>query len=204
VLSASIDAGISSPGRLHDLLVATEAVTPGELRSRGSGLVLRTGTGPTPFGEAFVATTGRGLHRLEFTGEAGPEEPERELARAWPRAELVRDDASARRTLERVFEPPARPKPLHLWLRGTNFQLQVWQALLRIPPGRLCSYTDLARFVEAPRAVRAVAGAVAANRLAFVIPCHRVLRLGGELGGYRYGLARKLAMLGWEAARSRV
>lgn len=200
VLGATLDAGLSSPGRLHDLLVTIEAVTPGDVRLRGEGLTIRWGVGPTPFGPAFVAATARGVHRLEFLEESAGAVL-RALATEWPRAELREDRRGTADLLGRIFAPRGRPLPLHLWVRGTNFQVQVWQALLRVPAGRLVSYGDLARFVEAPRAVRAVGSALAANPVAYAIPCHRVLRREGALGGYRWSEPRKLALIGWEAAR---
>lgn len=199
VLSAALDVGLSGPGRLHDLLVTTEAVTPGEVRSRGAGLSIAWGVGPTPFGPALVAATPRGIHRLAFLSEGDPGDEVAALAGAWPRAALREDAPAAGALLERVFAPPPRPRPLHLWIRGTNFQLQVWEALLRVPAGRLIAYQDLARLVAAPRAARAVGQAVAANPIAYLIPCHRVLRREGAPGGYRWGEARKRALIAREA-----
>jgi AraC family transcriptional regulator of adaptative response/methylated-DNA-[protein]-cysteine methyltransferase len=202
VLTSAFDAGVSGPGRLHDLLVAVEACSPGEVRSRGLGIAFACGTGPTPFGEAFVAATARGIHRLAFVD--GPDAVARErgaLAAAWPRARVRDDGAASAASLARVFARTGRPRPLHLWIRGTNFQIAVWRALLRVPPGGRTTYADVATLVAAPRAVRAVAGAVARNPVAWAIPCHRVLRGDGDLAGYAWGLDRKAAILGWEATR---
>jgi AraC family transcriptional regulator of adaptative response/methylated-DNA-[protein]-cysteine methyltransferase len=200
VLGAALEAGLSGPGRLHDLLVSVEACSPGEVRSRGEGLEIRWAVGPTPFGEAFVAATPRGVHRLEFVDRADAVDAVlSDLARAWPRAAPRRDERAAS-ILSRAFAPAGRPRPFHLWVRGTNLQVAVWRALLRIPVGSLATYSDVARFVSAPRSVRAVASSVARNPVAFVIPCHRVLARDGDLAGYAWGLARKAALLGREAA----
>lgn len=195
VLDASFRTGLSGPSRLHDLFVTLEGVTPGEHRAGGDGLEVRWGVTDSPFGAAFVATTPRGVCHLAFLDDpADPPLPE--LAARWPEARLLRDDGSAARVAERVFD--AQSIPLHV--RGTNFQVQVWQALLRIPPGALACYEDVARGIGRPSAVRAVAGAVGENRIAWLIPCHRVIRKVGEAGGYRWGTTRKRAMLAREAA----
>lgn len=204
VLQASFRTGLSGPSRLHDLFVTLEGVTPGEHRAGGAGVAIRWGVGATRFGHAFVARTPRGVCHLSFVGDAGApdaqapdaEPPLRELASRWPDARLERDDDAVRDVVGRIFHDEAIP----LHVRGTNFQVQVWQALLAIPPGAVASYSDMARAVSRPDAVRAVAGAVARNRIGWLIPCHRVIRKVGEAGGYRWGSARKRAMLAWEAA----
>jgi len=202
VLDAAFEAGLSGPGRLHDLLVHVEACTPGELRSRGEGLGFVWGMAPTPFGEAFVAATPRGVHRIAFVaGRADALCELAELQAAWPRATAREESAVAAAHLARAFRPGGPPRPLHLWVRGTNLQIAVWRALLELPSGALVSYSDLARHVATPRAVRAVAAAVARNPVAWVIPCHRVVRRDGDLAGYAWGLDRKAALIGWEAAR---
>jgi AraC family transcriptional regulator of adaptative response/methylated-DNA-[protein]-cysteine methyltransferase len=180
-----------------------DAVTPGDVRSRGRGLVFSFGVGPTPFGSAFAASTPRGVHRLAFVEEARDAAREADaLAAAWPLATLREDAPTAAGLLERAFAPRSRARPFHLWVRGTNLQVAVWRALLRVPLGALASYSDLAAMVSAPRTVRAVAGAIARNPVAWVIPCHRVLRRDGDLAGYAWGVDRKAAMVGWEAARA--
>lgn len=203
VLGAALDAGLSGPGRLHDLMVTVEACTPGDVRARGRGLTFAWGVGPTRFGEAFVAMTARGVHRLAFV--EGAEEVARELAglaQAWPQAAVREDARAARECLARAFaEQPGRV-PFHLWIRGTNLQIAVWRALLRLPAGALSTYSGVARQIGTPRAVRAVAGAVARNPVAWVIPCHRVLRSDGDLAGYAWGLDRKTALVGWEGVRA--
>jgi AraC family transcriptional regulator of adaptative response/methylated-DNA-[protein]-cysteine methyltransferase len=203
VLDAAFDAGLSSPGRLHDLMVTIEAVSPGEYRADGEGLEIRWGDHPTPFGQALVAVTERGICALEFLAERKPPEAAAELAAAWPAATVRRDPESTAPVVDRAFpqrdvQPAA---PFHLLVRGTNFQLRVWQALLRIPPGAVISYGDLARRLGKPGAARAVGGAVGSNPVSYLIPCHRVVREATGLGEYRWGAARKHALLAWEAAR---
>lgn len=198
LIGAAVDAGLSGTSRLHDLTVSCEGMTPGELKTGGAGTTINHGIGPTPFGLAEVAWTSRGVCHLAFIEgeEAGTGAAWRA---SWPRAQVVRDDPGADRLLARVFpEVPARGT-LHLVLRGTNFQLQVWQALLRTRPGQVLSYSDLARAIGNPQARRAVGSALAANTVAWLIPCHRVIRESGDTGNYRWGTTRKLAMLGWEA-----
>jgi len=201
VLDAAWDAGLSGPGRLHDLLVSSEAATPGEVASGGRGVSISWGFHPTPFGECLLGMTARGICHLSFVGPGGRHAALADLGRRWPRASLREDRALASRTAERVFAGTGRGE-LRLHLAGTNFQLKVWEALLRIPPGAATTYGDVARRIGRPTAARAVAAAVGANPVAWIIPCHRVLRSVGTLGGYRWGLERKRAMLGWEAARA--
>jgi AraC family transcriptional regulator of adaptative response/methylated-DNA-[protein]-cysteine methyltransferase len=197
VLHTSFDVGLSGPGRLHDLFVTLDGVTPGEFATGGEGVELTYGVAPTPFGEALIGRTPRGVCHLSFLAGGG-DGAAAEIAERWPEAQLRRDGAVARSVGEAIFDGE-RP-PLHV--RGTNFQLRVWQALLQIPAGRVASYSDVAKGVGRPRAVRAVAGAVARNRVAWLIPCHRVIRKVGEAGGYHWGTDRKRAMLAWESARS--
>ena len=200
VLDAAWDAGLSGPGRLHDLIVSVEAATPGELASGGRGLAIAWGFHPTPFGECLVGVTARGICHLSFVGPGGRRGALAQLSGRWPRATLREDRGIAARTAELAFAGARRGK-LALHLAGTNFQLKVWEALLRIPPGAATSYGEVARRIGRSGAARAVAGAVAANPVAWIIPCHRVLRSLGGMGGYRWGLERKQAMLGWEDAR---
>jgi AraC family transcriptional regulator of adaptative response/methylated-DNA-[protein]-cysteine methyltransferase len=202
VLSAAYEAGLSGPGRLHDLFVAVDAVTPGEYKALGGGLEVRHGLAPSPFGECLVAVTARGVCGLEFVTGSGEAAIER-LQRAWSGARLTRDASLARETADRIFGPGAGGgRPLTLFLKGTNFQLQVWQALLQIPAGAATSYGALAEAIDRPGAARAVGSAVGRNPIAYLIPCHRVLRESGKFGDYRWGAERKQAMLGWEAARA--
>jgi AraC family transcriptional regulator, regulatory protein of adaptative response / methylated-DNA-[protein]-cysteine methyltransferase len=202
VLDATYDAGLSSPGRLHDLFVTLEAVTPGEYKQKGAGLRISYGFHDTPFGTALLGATERGLCALSFVDDGGEGEAIDELRERWPLGDL---DEDARRTAElaaRIFGPqPRDDRPIPLFVQGTNHQVRVWEALLRVPAGALVSYEQLAAAAGRPDAVRAVAGAVARNQVAYVIPCHRVIRKLGAFGGYRWGSERKRAILGWEAAR---
>ncbi len=206
VLDAAYDAGLSGPGRLHDLMVACDAVTPGELRQRGAGLRIAYGLHPSPFGRCLVAATARGICLLSFLRGQDDEGPLERLREHFAAAELVMAPNETAPLSERVFAfPPHGPAaPLHLHVRGTNFQIQVWQALLRIPFGRAVSYSDLARHIGLPGAARAVGNAVGANPVPYLIPCHRVLRQLGEFGNYGEGPLRKKAILGWEWARRAV
>ena len=197
VLHASLDAGLSGPGRLHDLMVTCEAVTPGEYRSGGTGVEIRYGFAPTPFGEALIAATPRGICSVQFATEAGPEPLLERLRREWPAASLVEDRRRAKQLAGEIFSD-SRPS---LHLRGTNFQLQVWQALLTTKPGDLVTYGDLAESIGVPFACRAVGTAVGANPISILVPCHRVIRKTGAFGNYRWGAPRKIALCGWEAAR---
>lgn len=201
VLSVSQASGLSGAGRLHDLMVSCEAMTPGEIRSGGAGLTLGWGQAETPFGLALAGWSARGLCYLAFLdGDAAARQAE--LRAAWPAAQLQQDDAQAQRLMDRVFPGTPQPGRLHLLLRGTNFQLKVWEALLRLPPGQRVSYTQLAALAGAPKAQRAVGSALAANQIGWLIPCHRVIRESGDSGHYRWGDERKAAMLAWEAGHA--
>jgi AraC family transcriptional regulator of adaptative response/methylated-DNA-[protein]-cysteine methyltransferase len=202
VLDAAYGAGLSGPGRLHDLMVSCEAVTPGEYGSGGEGLSIAYGFHPSPFGECMIAATERGICALHFMGEKDAAALVKELKSDWPKAEVRRDQEATGWLAAAVFSfPPERPPvPLHLHVKGTNFQIKVWEALLRIPPGSAVCYEDIARYIGSPGASRAVGSAVAANPVPYLIPCHRVIRSTGEFGNYSEGPARKKAILGWEAA----
>ena len=198
ILSASLNAGLSGPGRLHDLFVTIEAMTPGEYKNGGAGLVLEYGFSESPFGDVLLAGTRRGLSHLSFVdqGKGGAVE---ELSKAWPNATLERNDEGMSTLAKRIFS--GGEKSLRLRLKGTNFQIQVWQALLKVPSGNPTSYSELAETVGRPGSQRAVANAVAGNPVAWLIPCHRVLRASGALGGYRWGVDRKAEILTWELAQ---
>lgn len=206
VLATSLEIGLSSPSRLHDLMVTVEALTPGEVRAGGAGVVIDYGFHPTPFGTCFLAATARGLCTLHFV-HSDRTDAINQLALLWPRAQLRERPGSTRAFAARIFFYAAptfntgTATPLPLLLRGTAFQLKVWEALLRIPSGAAVCYEDIAAHIGAPRAVRAVGSAVGANPVAFVIPCHRVIRKLGDFGQYAEGALRKQAILGWEAAR---
>jgi AraC family transcriptional regulator of adaptative response/methylated-DNA-[protein]-cysteine methyltransferase len=202
LLNTTFGVGLSSVGRLHDLFVTTEAVTPGEYKNRGAGLTIHYGIFPTPFGRCLLAVTERGICYLGFDGTSEGAAIDY-LADFWQNARLVEDHAATAPLIEPIFQLGRHPAtPMHVLLRGTNFQIQVWEALLRIPPGRVCSYTDLATWIGSPRAVRAVGSALARNPVPVLIPCHRVIRQTGEFGQYRYGGARKKAILGWELSQA--
>ncbi len=197
VLDAAHAAGLSGGGRLHDLLVHCEAVTPGQARRDGN-LEVRHGFADTPFGEALLARTGRGLCFLAFRDPDRRGEMLADLQARWPHARLEEDTDGARRLARQVFASTASGTlPLHL--RGTNFQLQVWRALLQIPAGQTTTYQRIAATLGKHRAARAVGAAVGANPVSWLIPCHRVLRSDGGLGGYRWGLTRKQVMLAHES-----
>lgn len=200
VLETTWDTGLSSPGRLHDLFVAAEAVTPGEYKRGGEGVRIRYGFHATSFGEALVGISERGICALQFCDEGGRDAARERLRSDWPGAELEESSESTTASAEQALSflrDGGEPPLLHL--RGTNFQLKVWRALLEVPAGAAVSYGSLARRVGG--SPRAVGNAVGANRIALLIPCHRVLRGDGTMGGYRWGAERKAALVGWESAR---
>ncbi|RTQ51472.1 methylated-DNA--[protein]-cysteine S-methyltransferase [Hymenobacter gummosus] len=199
---AAEDAGLSAPSRLHDLLVTLEAATPQQVRTGGAGLRIAYGVHATPFGPALLAATDRGLCALHLLDALQPDQPAALTAvrHSWPQAELVADAALTAPLAAQAFAPAAAG-PLHLLVRGTNFQVKVWEALLRVPAGQVVSYQHVARAIGQPKALQAVGSAVGANPVAVLIPCHRVIRKEGALGEYRWGSATKKALIGWEMAR---
>ena len=201
VLDATYEVGLSGPSRLHDLFVTHEAVTPGAYRARGEGLTMRYGYHPSPFGRALVVATDRGLAGLGFADETGDAAALADMAGRWPRATFLEDAAMTAPLAARIFDRRNwRPEtPLRVVLIGTDFEIRVWETLLKVPLGRATSYSDIARRLDHPTASRAVGGAVGRNPISFVVPCHRVLGRGGGLTGYHWGLTRKRAILGWEA-----
>jgi AraC family transcriptional regulator of adaptative response/methylated-DNA-[protein]-cysteine methyltransferase len=201
VLDASLDVGLSSPARLHDHFVSIEAVTPGEYKTGGAELAIRYGFAPTPFGTAFIAQTTRGICAFAFIDDSGDEEFAA-LATDWPNAKLIRDDASAREIAERTFARHENEQPLRVLVKGTNWQVRVWRALLDIPEGTITNYGAIAKSLDKPGASRAVGSAIGKNAVGVLIPCHRVITANGALGGYRWGPPRKRALLAWEAART--
>lgn len=207
VLDAALESGLSGPARLHDLFVAVESVTPGEFKSKGEGVVIRYGWHPSPFGECLVALTDKGLCALSFAEPAGRQATLKALKHKWARAAVIDSQRDTREAAKQIFMagldgPDASGRSLpSLHLHGTNFQVNVWQALMNIPSGAAASYQDVARLIGRPNAARAVGRAVGENPIAFLIPCHRVIRRVGGFGEYRWGSARKKAMLAWEAAR---
>ena len=202
VLTAAHEAGLSGPSRLHDLMVSCDAVTPGEVRALGAGLEITYGFGLTPFGLVIAGTTSRGLCHLQFTERDDIAGGIDVLRAEWPLARLIRDDNALAEVIGRLFAAERPDQPLHLLLRGTNFQIKVWEALLRIPAGEVVSYRTLARITGNPRAQRAIGTALAHNRIALLIPCHRVIRESGEVGQYRWGSERKTALIAYESAIS--
>lgn len=200
VLTTSHQVGMSGSSRLHDLFVTLEAVTPGQYKAKGQGMEIRYGFHPTPFGECLLAETDRGICALEFVTEKDPQVKLDSLARRWERANLIEAADRTALTINRIFgRASAGQTQLNILVRGTNFQVKVWNALMRIPPGHLTSYSAVAEWIGHPRATRAVGSAVGANPVAYLIPCHRVLRGDGQLGGYHWGLTRKCACLVWES-----
>jgi AraC family transcriptional regulator of adaptative response/methylated-DNA-[protein]-cysteine methyltransferase len=203
LLDAAYKSGLSGTGRLHDLFVSCEAVTPGEYKLRGKGLTIKYGFHPTPFGECLLAKTERGVCALRFLSTPSRQAALRELRAEWPAAKFVKDDSETGEIAARIFSGAAEDAstPFHLHLCGTNFQLKVWQALLTIPSGRLANYGDLAAKIGAPKGSRAVGSAIGRNPIAYLIPCHRVIRSLGVIGDYRWGRERKQAIMGWETAQ---
>jgi AraC family transcriptional regulator of adaptative response/methylated-DNA-[protein]-cysteine methyltransferase len=198
LLDTTVQVGLSSLGRLHDLFVTTEAVTPGEYKSRGVGLSIRYGIHPTPFGKCLIGVTERGICHLGFV-QASEGEAIDALVSEWTEAEMIEDHRSTARLVAPIFLLNERQQtPLHLHLRGTNFQLKVWEALLEVPAGAVTTYEQLAAQIGKPTASRAVGTAVGHNPIAVLIPCHRVIRKVGGFGNYRYGTPRKMALLARE------
>ena len=204
VLDATYEVGLSGPSRLHDLFVTHEAVTPGAYRARGEGLTMRYGYHPSPFGRSLVVATDLGLAGLGFADEIGDAAALADMTRRWPRAAFLEDSAATAPLAARIFEPTNwQPEtPLRVVLIGTDFEIRVWETLLKIPVGKGTSYSAIARHLEHPTASRAVGAAVGRNPISFVVPCHRVLGRSGGLTGYHWGLTRKRAILGWEAGVS--
>ena len=203
LLDSAYEAGLSGPSRLHDLFITAAAMTPGEFKARGAGLVLRHGVDETPFGPALLLWTERGITGLAFLAERSREDAFAELAAPYRAARFVPDEAAARQYLARIFAPLTggrSEETLHLLLAGTPFQLKVWEALLKVPSGKLVTYEQIARNVCTARASRAVGNAVGANLISYLVPCHRVIRTTGAFGNYRWGRGTKTLLLGAEAA----
>jgi len=203
VLDAALDSGLSGPGRLHDLFVTHEAMSPGEWKAGGAGMTLSYGFHPSPFGTAIVIGSGRGLVGLAFADPGDEHAALADMQRRWPRATYVEDHAGTAGLAQRIFDPTLwrQDQPLRVVLIGTDFEVRVWETLLRIPMGRATTYSDIAGHIDSPKASRAVGAAVGKNPISFVVPCHRVLGKSGALTGYHWGVTRKQAMLGWEAGQ---
>jgi len=201
LLDATYESGLSSAGRLHDLFVTIDAVTPGEFKRAGDGLTIQWGVHDTPFGECVIGTTPRGICGLYFATDGGIARAQQHLAESWEGARLVENAAATQPLVDQIFSDAARTTaPLAVLVKGTNLQLKVWEALLRIPLGEVVTYEQLAAAAGAPTAVRAVGTAVGRNPVSYLIPCHRVIRKTGAFGNYGGGIARKRAMLTWEFA----
>jgi AraC family transcriptional regulator of adaptative response/methylated-DNA-[protein]-cysteine methyltransferase len=200
VFDAALDAGLSGPGRLHDLCVTLEAASPGEMKNGGAGMQIDFGFADTPFGEALIAETKRGICHVSFLDDRSRQVARELLLSQWPSAKLNRNDSRIAQLASKIFSPTrsTSQRPLRAFVRGTAFQLKVWRALLRVPPGGLTSYGRLAEAIGQSSAARAVGSAVGANPIAFIIPCHRVIRETGALGHYHWDPVRKRAILGWE------
>ena len=204
VLDAAYEVGLSGPGRLHDLFVAHEAMTPGDFKRGGEGLTLRYGFHPSPFGEAIAVAAPRGLAGLGWVDADDRAAALADMVRRWPNAHFVEDQEATEAFVRRAFDPAEwrQDRPLRVVLIGTDFELSVWETLLSIPLGRATTYSDIARKLGKPQAARAVGAAVGKNPISFVVPCHRVLGRSGALTGYHWGVARKQAIIGWEAGHS--
>jgi AraC family transcriptional regulator of adaptative response/methylated-DNA-[protein]-cysteine methyltransferase len=201
VLDSALSSGLSGPGRLHDLLITTQAMTPGEAKRKGFGVEMKYGYGITPFGEALLAWTDRGLCFLGFCHEEDQQHIWQQFNQQWPDADLSEDNLQATVQLGEIFTE-GEQKKLKIWLRGSPFQLQVWEALLSVPLGTHCTYGQLASFSGHAGASRATGSAIGRNPVSWLIPCHRVITSLGTLGGYRWGANTKQAMIGYEAAIS--
>ncbi|MET0748728.1 MAG: bifunctional helix-turn-helix domain-containing protein/methylated-DNA--[protein]-cysteine S-methyltransferase, partial [Rhizobium sp.] len=201
LLETAIEVGLSGPSRLHDLFVTHEAMSPGEWKAKGGGLTIRYGFHPSPFGMALVMITDRGLAGLAFSDTGDEVACLEDMTCRWPNAAFVEDAEDTATFARRIFEPGqwSSDQPLRVVLIGTDFQVRVWESLLKIPFGRAVTYSDIARDIGQPTAMRAVGAAIGRNPISFVVPCHRALGKSGALTGYHWGLTRKRAMLGWEA-----
>lgn len=203
LLDAAFEVGLSGPSRLHDLFITHEAISPGEYKSGGDGLEIAYDFIPSPFGLALPMITPRGLCGLAFADEGGEADAFEDMRRRWPNARYRRDAALASSYARRIFEQSCwQPdQPLKVFLIGSDFEVRVWETLLRIPLGNATTYSSIASTIDKPKAARAVGAAVGRNPISFVVPCHRVLGKSGALTGYHWGLTRKRAMLGWEAGK---
>jgi len=201
VLDSALSSGLSGPGRLHDLLITTQATTPGEAKRKGLGVEMKYGYGLTPFGEALLAWTERGVCFLGFCHEKGQQHIWNQFTRQWPDANLFESNQQAQDKLAEIFVEEEHKK-LKIWLRGSPFQLQVWEALLSVPAGTHCTYGQLAAFSGHAGASQATGSAIGRNPVSWLIPCHRVINSLGTMGGYRWGINTKQAMIGYEASIS--
>jgi AraC family transcriptional regulator of adaptative response/methylated-DNA-[protein]-cysteine methyltransferase len=206
IFDTSLETGLSSPSRLHDLFISYEAMTPGEYKAQGRGLSIEYGIHPSPFGDCLIAITLRGICGLRFLSAKNKDIDLEQMQAEWPLSDFVENAAETLPVIEQIFNPGefGINNRFHLLLRGTNFQVQVWRALLAIPPGSMVTYQEVAEQVAGPNSARAAANAVAHNPVAYLIPCHRVIRKSGQIHNYRWGASRKRALLGWEASQANV
>ena len=205
VQEAADAVGLSAQSRVYDLFVNIEGVTPDEFRRRGKGIRIRYGFHPTPFGECFIAATDRGICGLSFINDTSPQVELGRFEKKWAFAQLEEDQVFTRKIIDEIFTADRhQPSNLTLLLQGTNFQMKVWEALLRIPAGSVSTYEQIAHSIGQPSAVRAVGTAIGSNPVGYLIPCHRVIRKTGQMGGYHWGETRKQAIIGWEMAREAV
>ena len=205
VLDAALSAGLSGPGRLHDLCLSIDAITPGTLKNQGDGICIHYGSAESPFGPCFFAESDRGICHFEFL-LGSTTSREASLKKNWPNATLKKNLPRAKQLVRQVFSsetPSSKAKPLKLWLRGSQFQFKVWQALIDLEPGSLTCYQALGERIGKTKAARAIGNAVGANPIAVIIPCHRVIRMTGIVRGYRWGTGRKRALIAWEGALPR-
>lgn len=204
VLDASYEVGLSGSSRLHDLFITHEAMTPGDYRARGAGLSIAYGFHPSPFGQVLIMVTDKGLAGLGFADPGEEESALEDMCGRWPAANYLHDQDATSAYAARVFDPGQwqEDQPLNVVMIGTDFEIRVWQTLLKIPMGQAATYADVAASIGNPKASRAVGSAVGRNPISFVVPCHRVLAKGGKIGGYHWGLTRKRAILGWETGLS--
>lgn len=204
LLETALDAGLSGPGRLHDLFITFDAMTPGDFKKQGSGLQISYGVCDSPLGECLLATTQRGICFLGFVASGERSETLGQLFDTWPGSEFIENPTAVCPIVNDIFKIDRQRSvhPFNLQIKGTNFQINVWRALLNIPMGCIVSYQDVASYIGHPKAFRAVANAIAVNPVAYLIPCHRVIAKSGKVHRYRWGAARKKALIGWETARS--
>jgi AraC family transcriptional regulator, regulatory protein of adaptative response / methylated-DNA-[protein]-cysteine methyltransferase len=203
ILDTALDAGLSGPSRLHDLFVTFEAMTPGDYKNRAAGVQISYGFAPSPFGECLLATTDRGICFFGFVENKNRTRIFNQLKQTWPGAKLTENAKIIAPIVNKIFNPISSNKsqPFNLLIKGTNFQIKVWKALLSLPEGWLVSYQDIASYIGQPKALRAVANAIAINPIAYLIPCHRVIAKSGKINQYRWGESRKKALVAYEAAR---
>lgn len=203
ILETSLEVGLSGPGRLHDLFVTHEGMSPGAYKTKGSGVVISYGFHPSPFGLALVMVTIQGLCGLGFSDAGGETASLADMQRRWPNASYIENSAQTAPYAAQIFAPEKWQdgQPLRVTFIGSDFEIRVWESLLKIPIGRAVTYGDIASSIDKPKAARAVGAAVGRNPISFVVPCHRVIGKSGALTGYHWGLTRKRAILGWEAGQ---